>query len=440
MVENMYGNGEYVRNRPHTAELSDLKCRKAAPKEKPYYLADKGGLYLMVVPTGGRLWRWRYRFGGKEKQMAFGKYPDVPLADARLHHAQARQFLANGVDPMAIRKGAKDQKKAEQAEVEKAVVKKPVGLTFEKLAEKWFEWWKAGKDTKHVKNVQARLKGDIIKPLGSKGPEEITRMDVVKLIQDTDARGAHDIAKRNLHFVRQIYEYGIDNWLLDKNTINPAAGIKPKSILTKVVEEHFASIPIAEVPELLRKVQDYDGSALTRYAMDMLSLTFLRTGELIGGLWPEIDWQGKAWRIPKERMKIKTRPHIVPLSNQAIALLERLYANTGKTGRLFPCATGDTGSMSNNTILKALERMGYKHRMTGHGWRSIASTYLHEKGFDHEHIELQLAHSKGDKVSGAYSYAKYLEPRAMMMQAWADTLDQLREKGKGGAVNAIKLR
>lgn len=363
--------------------------------------------------------------------MAFGKYPDVPLFEARIRHANARGELAKGIDPMAIRKDAKEKKKIAQAAAEQAMLRKPVGLTFEELAEKWFDWWKADKDPKHAKNVLARLKGDIVKPLGSKTPGEVTRMEVVKVIQDTDARGAHDIAKRNLHFVRQMYEYGIDKGLLDKNTINPAAGIKPKSILTKVPEEHSASIPITELPELLRKVQDYNGSALTRYAMDLLSFTFLRTSELIGGLWPEIYWEGKAWRLPKERMKIKTRPHIVPLSHQAIRLLERLHAITGESGRLFPSATEGAGVMSNNTILKALERMGYKHRMTGHGWRSIASTYLHEKGFNHEQIELQLAHSKVDKVSGAYNYAKYLEPRAEMMQAWADTLDQLREKGNG---------
>jgi integrase len=147
-----------------------------------------------------------------------------------------------------------------------------------------------------------------------------------------------------------------------------------------------------------------------------LSLTFLRTSELIGGLWSEIDWQEIVWRVPAERMKMK-RPHIVPLSTQSVTLLERLRAITGDTGRLFPSATNATGVMSNNTILKALDRMGYKGRMTGHGWRSIASTYLHENGFEHEHIELQFAHAKEDKVSGAYNYAKYLEPRTAMMQA-----------------------
>jgi integrase len=188
--------------------------------------------------------------------------------------------------------------------------------------------------------------------------------------------------------------------------------------------------PIEEVPELLRKMHDYSGTASTRLAMELLSLTFLRTGELIGGLWSEINWVEKLWRVPPERMKMK-KPHIVPLSTQALALLERLHPITGESGRLFPEDRGGPGVMSNNTILKALDRMGYKGRMTGHGWRSITSTYLHEKAFDHEYIDLQLAHSNGDKVSGAYNYAKYLAPRSKMMQFWAKSLDQLGEKGKG---------
>ena len=402
------------------AELTDLKCRKAVPKEKPYRIADKGGLGLLITPTGGKLWRWAYRFNGKMKQMAFGKYPDVPLAEARKRHANARGDLANGVDPMAVRKEVKEQKRIQKVEVEK-----PKGLTFEDLTRAWFKWWKADKDKKHAKNVEARVEGDLIAKLGSKLPQEITRMELVRLTQEVDARGARDIARRNLQFVRRIYEYGINNGLLDQNTLNPAAGIQPDSILTRAVEENFAHLPIGEVPTLLRKMQDYDGSALTRLAMELLSLTFVRTGELIGGLWSEINWERKVWVIPAERMKMK-KPHIVPLSTQSIALLRRLHAITGESGRLFPISTGGAGAMSNNTILKALERMGYKGQMTGHGWRSIASTYLHENGFDHEHIELQLAHSKQDKVSGAYNYANYLEPRTSMMQAWADVLDRLR--------------
>jgi integrase len=406
------------------AELSDLKCRKAAPKAKPYRIADRGGLALLITPEGGKLWRWKYRFDGKQKQMAFGKYPDMTLGNARMRHAQARQLLANGVDPMALRKEVKEQKKEAVR-----VVEKPKGLTFQDLTRAWFKWWKADKDEKYAKNVETRVEGDLIAHVGTKFPQEITRMELVKLTQDVDARGARDIARRNLQFVRQIYEYGINNGLLDQNTLNPAAGIEPDSILTRAVEENFAHLPIGEVPALLRKMRDYDGSALTRLAMELLSLTFLRTSELIGGLWTEIDWKERMWRIPKERMKGRQgskKPHIVPLSIQSIILLQRLRAISGDSDRLFPISTGGAGAMSNNTILKALERMGYKGRMTGHGWRSIASTYLHEKGFEHEHIELQLAHSKQDKVSGAYNYANYLEPRTRMMQAWAEVLDQLR--------------
>jgi integrase len=410
-----------------TNELSNLKCAKAIPSAKPYSLFDGGGLHLRVTPVGGKLWRWAYRFEGKMKQMTFGKYPDVPLADARAHHAQARQLLAKGIDPMALRKEAKEQKKAKEV----PVVEEPKGLTFEALTWKFFAWWKADKKADYVDDVESRLKRDIIPKVGNRIPGDVKRMEWVSVIQAIDERGARDLARRALHNVNQIYEFGMDNGLLDQNGVNPVAGIRPDKILSKVVEEHFASLPIGEVPVLLRKMRDYDGSALTRIALELLSLTFLRTSELIEGLWPEIEWKDKLWRLPKERMKGRAglkKPHIVPLSTQSIALLDRLRVITGNSGRLFPSATDANGFMSNNTILKALDRMGYKGRMTGHGWRSIASTYLHEKGFDHEHIELQLAHSKEDKVSGAYNYAKYLEPRTKMMQAWADALDELRER------------
>jgi len=409
-----------------TGVLSNLKCQKAAPEKKPYSIFDGGGLYLWVTPVGGKLWRWGYRHAGKNKLMSFGKYPDVSLAEARIRHANARGELANGIDPMALRKETKEQKKVELGE---AALAEPRVLTFATLTRQWFEWWKKDRNAKYAKNVQVRLEGDIIAKVGNKPPGEITRMDLVTLIKAVDARGARDIAKRNLQFVRQIYDWGMDNGLLDQNTVNPAAGIRPDKILTKVVEEHFASLPIEEIPELLRKMDSYNGTALTRIAMELIALTFLRTGELIGGLWSEIDWKQKTWRPAPERMKMK-RPHIVPLSIQAMALLEKLRPISEKSGRLFPVATGGPGCMSNNTILQALEHMGYKGRMTGHGWRSVASTYLHEKGYDHEHIELQLAHSKVDKVSGAYNYAKYLTPRAAMMQFWADALDQLREDGE----------
>jgi hypothetical protein len=237
-------------------ELWNLKCLKAASKTKPYRIPDSGGLALLVTPEGGKLWRWRYHFEGKMKQMAFGKYPDVPLADARAHHAQARQLLANGVGPMALRKDVKEKAKVK--------VEQPKEKTLEYVIREWLKWWRTDKNDKYAANVESRLESDIIAKVGSKIPAEITRMELVKLTQDVDARGARDIARRNLQIVRQIYEWGTDNRLLDQNTMNPAAGIKPDKILSRVVEEHFASVPISEVPELLRKMRDYDGTALTR--------------------------------------------------------------------------------------------------------------------------------------------------------------------------------
>ena len=296
------GNTYTQNGKTMKGELSNLKCDKAAPAAKPYSFFDGGGLYLFVTPAGGKLWRWGYRYDGKNKLMSFGKYPDVPLAEVRKKHANARAELAKGDDPMALRKEAKDQKKVELAE---AGVEQPEGLTFEALTRKWFAWWKTDKKLSYVEDVETRLENDVIAKVGAKLPSRITRMELVKLTQEVDARGARDVAKRNLQFVRRIYNFGLNNGLLDQNTSNPAAGIEPNHILTRVVEEHFASLPIEEVPELLRKMQDYNGTALTRLAMDLLSLTFLRTGELIGGLWPEIEWNEKIWRVPKERMKMK---------------------------------------------------------------------------------------------------------------------------------------
>lgn len=414
---------------PRTNELSNMRCEKAAPRPKPYRIADKGGLYLLVAPTGGKLWRWKYRFEGKEKSMAFGRYPDVPLAQARLLHAKARALLAAGVDPMAARKEAKQERQAAQAERDKTAA---TGLSFEDLAQQWFAWWKADKNQRYAANVESRLGQDVLARIGRKRPEEIKRMELVELTQEVGARGARDIARRNLQIIRQIFTYGMNQGLLDQNLANPAAGIEPSQILARTVEKHFPSLELKEVPELLRKMRDYSGNALTRLAMELIGLTVLRTSELIGGQWEEIDWEAKRWNVPAARMKMKTR-HIVPLSRQALGLLERLYALSGKTGRIFPDYNGGAGTMSNNTILKALERMGYKGRMTGHGWRSIFSTYLREHGFNRDHVETQLAHLTGTETERAYNYALYLEARARMMQHWADHLDTLRAGRTQGA-------
>jgi integrase len=409
-----------------TNELSNMQCEKAAPKATPYKLSDKGGLNLVVTPAGGKLWRWHYRFEGKQKLMALGKYPDVSLAMARVQHAQARVLLAAGTDPMVARKEVKAENLAERVEAAKPASEP----TFEELVRRWFkERWKKGKCERYAADVESRLKFDVISKIGHKRPADITSLDLVEMTTATDSRGARDIAKRNLQIVRKVFHWSKVCGYLPKTLMNPAADIDPNDILTDHVSLKYPHLKIDEVPELLRKMRDYNGHVLTRIAMDLLSLTFVRTGELIQAEWTEIDWENRLWRVPGEHMKMK-HPHLVPLATQTIALLERLHHVSGESGRLFPDYNGGTGVMSKNTILKALERMGYKKRMTGHGWRHIASTYLNEKNWDERWVDAQLAHKKPG-VAGVYNEAIYISDRVRMMQAWADAIDKMREAGTG---------
>jgi integrase len=404
----------------NTTELSNLKCQKAVPGSKPYRISDHGGLFLLVMPEGGKLWRWKYRFEGRERLMALGKYPDVTLANVRVLHAKARLQLAAGTDPMAVRKEAKTKKSV--VRMEESAAK----FTFEDLALKWFAKWSSGKHPRHVLNVERRLENDLIAVIGNKSPAEVTPMDLVELTKAVDERGARDLAKRNLQFVRRIYKWGKSNNYLGKDVVNPATDIDVADVLSNHTPKKFAHLKISEVPELLRKMRNYDGNGLTRLAMELLSLTFVRTSELITARWEEIDLENRIWRVPKEHMKMK-QPHLIPLSTQVVALLKRLHEISGSTERLFPDCKGGLGTMSHATILHALWQMGYKGRMTGHGWRHIASTYLRGKGYNKFYVEAQLAHAEPG-VAGVYNEADYLDYRTEMMQHWADFLDECREK------------
>jgi integrase len=357
-------------------------------------------------------------------------------------------MLATGIDPMAERKEAKGQKRRERAAENKAAQN-----TFEKLARQWFAWWKTDKSEryagyiekwlegdviglkredflqKHSASVEAWLKYDKIPHIGGLRPEKITRQNMIQLAKAVDERGARDIAQRILQVVCQIYVWAIDNGHLDEKASNPAAGIKATAILSKHVTTKFAHLKIAEVPELLVRMREHNGNALTRIAMELLSLTFVRPGELIQAPWKEIDWEHHAWLIPEERMKMR-RPHVVPLSIQAMTLLKRLQAISGEGEFLFPDTNSGLGSMSHSTINMALRRMGYGRRMTGHGWRYIASTYLRTKRYDKFLVELQLSHVEGG-VAGIYNEWEVFEERAQMMQAWADALDEMRDQRAG---------
>jgi integrase len=394
--------------------LTDTEVRKSKPSDKPYRLSDGGSLYLWVTPSGGKLWRWAYTFGGKEKLMSFGKYPDVPLVLARERHAEGRKLLATGVDPMAQRKAVKTAEKVAEES------------SFQNIANLWLNHWQCSKSPRHVNYVKRRIEMDILPCLGTRPIGEIEAPELVAMTKAIEDRGALDIAKRSLETVGQIFRYSIAHGYSKRN---PASEIRPSDTLKTTRKVNYGRMDARELPELLRSIEVYQGTHATRLAMKVLAMAFVRTSELIQAKWTEFDLEAARWDIPAERMKMRT-PHIVPLATQALETLAVLHSLTGNSEWLFPGGRNPKKPMSNNTILKALERMGYKGRMTGHGFRGLASTILHEQGYNHEHIELQFAHAPRNEVSAAYNHALYLEPRARMMQDWADFLERTQRGGK----------
>lgn len=391
-------------------KLTDPIIKAAKPKEKPYSLPDGYGLILLVQPTGAKWWRYRYRFNTTPKMLSMGIYPDVTLKEARNQQTRFKELLAQGIDPSRYRQ---EQKQREAIAAENS---------FESVARQWWNHWKSGRTERHAGYTIRRLEADVIPIIGSKPIDEITAPTLVMVIKKIEARGALDIAGRALTTCGQIFRYAVAHGLAERN---PAADIKPSDVLKPTKKTNYARLDQKEIPELLCKIETYDGQPLTKLALQLMAFTFVRTSELIGARWNEIELDKKLWRIPAERMKMKT-PHIVPLSDQAIIILEKIKELAADEILLFPSERRDGKSMSNNTILYALYRLGYHSRMTGHGFRGMASTILHERGYKHEHIELQLAHSERNHVSASYNHALYLEPRARMMQDWADYLDAIK--------------
>jgi integrase len=394
--------------------LTDTEIKRAKTRVRAYRLSDGGGLYIVVTAAGGKLWRWKYRFHGAEKLMSFGQYPDVILVDARERHAAARRLLAAGVDPMA-------QRKAERATSARADAQ-----SFESVAALWLAHWKVDKSPRHVDATQRRMKANILPLLGARPIAEIEAPELVAMVKAIEARGATDLAKRAMENAGQIFRYAIAHGYAKRN---PASEIHPADILKPTHKTNLARIDAKELPALLRAIEVYQGTHVTRLAMKLMALTFVRTSELIGAKWAEFDMEATRWNIPPERMKMRD-PHIVPLAAQAVEALEMLRTLTGTSEWLLPSDRSSKKPMSNNTILQALKRMGYQGRMTGHGFRGLASTILHERGYPHEHIELQLAHAPRNAVSAAYNHALYLEPRTKMMQGWADFLEITQRGGK----------
>lgn len=390
--------------------LTDKECRNAKPKDKPYRLADEKALYLEVMPNGSRYWRMKYRHAGKEKRLAVGVYPEVSLTAARKQRDEARALLAAGMDPGETRK---TEKRARLLAAENS---------FEAVAREWYGKQVHTWVNTHAKDVLRRLEVNIFPALGHRPIIEIDAPELLDAVRKIEARGAHDLAHRVLAVCGQVFRYGIATGRCRRNLSADLRGA-----LTPHKKKHQAAVRPEELPDLLRKVDAYDketGDTLTRLALQLMAVTFVRTGELIGARWEEFDQAAGLWIIPAVRMKMKTE-HVVPLSRQALAVLAEVKPLAGHSPYLFPGRNRDR-PISNNTMLFALYRMGYKGKMTGHGFRAVASTILNESGFRPDVIERQLAHCERNEVRGAYNRAEYLPERRQLMQWWAAYLDGVK--------------
>ena len=390
--------------------LTDKAIRNAQPKAKSFKLTDGGGLFLWIQPSGGKWWRYRYRFAGKQKLLALGVYPDVSLAEARERHAQARKTLAAGNDPGAVKK-----------EVKRLAVLKSEN-TFETIAKEWCESKKHTWVTNYYEAMLVRLENHIFPKLGSRPITEINAQEFLSVVRVVEKSGALDLAQRLMQASGQVFRYAIATGRAEKNPITDLRGA-----LKTPVKKHQAYLKEDELPEYLQKLEVYDGHPQTKLALKFLLLTFVRTAELRGAKWTEVNFDKAEWRIPAERMKMRD-PHIVPLSRQAIAVLKEMKKLSGQWDYVFPNQHKPSGCMSENTMLYALYRMGYHSKATGHGFRATASTILNENGFVPDVIERQLAHAERNEVRAAYNHAQHLAERRKMMQWWADYLDGVASK------------
>ena len=391
--------------------LTETAIRKAKPADKPLRLFDGGGLYLEVAPSGGKWWRLKFRHDGKEKRLSLGTYPDTGLKDARERRDQARKKLAEGIDPSAHRKA---ERKARQVATLNTV---------EATARAWLghraEAWVPATRTMILRS----LENDVFPTMGKRPIADIQPADIRELVKGIEARGAGETAGRVFQRLRAIYRYAVAH---DVVTTDPTYSLKPSEIFKPRKVEHRASLGERDVPAFLHRLAAYEGDPMTPTALTLLMLTAVRPGELRGAMWEEIDVERALWRIPAVRMKMKTQ-HTVPLSAQALAVLDVIRPLSGGGALVFPSPFYPGKPLSDGTLNSALARMGYKGIATAHGFRTLFSTCANEGGWNRDFVEKQLAHEDRDEVRGAYNRAQWLDERATMMQWWADRIDVLRK-------------
>lgn len=391
-------------------KLTTKLCEEAGPKPKVYRLSDGNSLFLEVHPKGQRYWRMRYSYAQQARVLALGKYPEVGIDEARAKRDDARKLLSQGIDPV------------QHGRLQRVEAMTQTINTFEALAREWHSNWKVDKTAKHADAILSRFENDVFPVLGKLPVRSITPQMILQVVRIAEARKAYDVAHRIKQTCSQILRYGVATGRADTDvTRDLSAAMRPYKA------EHFAALDIRELPEFL-KMLDYNEMRVhtqTRLAMKMLMLTFVRTNELIKARWEEFNFEEAEWLIPGKRMKMK-KDHLVPLSRQALAILQQLKAMNGHREWVFPSMARPRNPMCNATIIKAIQRMGYKDRMTGHGFRPLAMTTIMEKlSYRFEVVDRQLAHSKRSKIRAAYDRAEFLTERRKMMQDYADYIDQI---------------
>lgn len=398
-------------------KLTDAKLRNLATPGKHF---DGGGLYLEITPAGGRYWRLKYRHGGKEKRLAFGVYPEVSLKAARDRRTEARALIERGADPMATKRAAEAQ------------AEKEASATFEAVAREWLGHqagkWAPGT----LAMIRTSLEAQVFPAIGARPMAQLRPREVVAIVKGIEARGAGETAGRVLQRIRAVFRYAVVHERLDAN---PMLDLRPGELLKPRQPKHRAAMADKDLPAFLAVLDAYEGDPTTKAALRLLMLTAVRPGELRGARWAEIDTDAAQWRVPAERMKMKIE-HLVPLSRQALELIEAQRRISGGGELVFPSPFYPGKLLSENTLNSALARMGYKGEHSAHGFRALFSTVANECGHNPDAIERQLAHVERNEVRAAYHRATYLKDRADLMQWWADYLDGR----KGGKVVKIAAR
>lgn len=391
-------------------KLTDAKLRRLTEPGKHF---DGGGLYLEVTAAGGRYWRLKFRIAGKEKRLALGVYPAVSLKDARDLAIQARQSIQAGGDP------------AEQRKTAKARAAKEAVNTLRAVANEWMEHQAARWEPVTLERIRSSLETNVLKTLGARPLASIKPLEVMDAVKAVEARGAGEQAGRVLQRVKAIYRWAVIHGRLESN---PMLDLVPAEILKPREVKHRAALDAKELPGFLAKLDAYEGDPHTVYALRLLMLTAVRPGEVRGALWTEMDLDAAMWTIPAERMKMRAE-HRVPLSNQAVELVQSMLALSGGRELVFPSPFYPSKPLSENTFNSAMARMGYKNLATAHGFRALFSTVANEAGWRPDVIERQLAHKEPNQVRAAYHRSTYMEERTKLLQWWADYLDG-RKTGK----------